>query len=79
MAEEKTYLHLPIDGVTTANGPRTAAKAVVTPIGATLAVRAVTSHVSGIATDTTDDVGSEVALLRTVILAMTDLTTYFKC
>ena len=77
MAEEKTYLHLPIDGVTTSNGPRTAAKAVVTPIGAALAVRAVTSHVSGIATDTTDDVGSEVALLRTVVLAMTDLTTFF--
>ena len=77
MVGYKTYLHLPIDGITTANRLRTTAKAiVVTPVGTTLAVRAVTSHVTSVTADTTDDVRGEVALLGTVILAVTDLTTY---
>lgn len=32
---------------------------------------------SSITADTTDDVGSEVALLRAIVFAMTDLTTFF--
>lgn len=73
----KAYLHLPIDGITTANSPRTAAKAIVTPVTTSLAIRTVTSHMSSITADTTDDVGSEVALLRAIVFAMTDLTTFF--
>jgi hypothetical protein len=34
--------------------------------------------VTRVATNTTNDVGSEVTLLRAVILAMADLTTYSK-
>lgn len=34
---------------------------------------------SGVATDTTDDVGSEVALLWTIVLAMADLTAILAC
>jgi hypothetical protein len=33
--------------------------------------------VTSIATNTTDDVGGEVALLGAVVLAVTDLTTYY--
>ena len=48
---------------------------VVAPVAASLAVGTIASHVSSIATDATDDVGSEVALLGAIVLAVSDLTT----
>ena len=48
---------------------------IVTPVTSTLAVGTITSHVASIATNPTDNVGSEVALLGTIVLAMSDLAT----
>ncbi|OJJ39222.1 hypothetical protein ASPWEDRAFT_362320 [Aspergillus wentii DTO 134E9] len=82
---KKAYLHLTVDSITTTNSSgvtstgTAAAVAIVAPVRASLAVGTVTSHVACIATDTTDDIGSEVALLRAVILAVSDLTTCFGC
>lgn len=71
-----TYLHLTIDSIASTDGSTAAAKAsAVTPFAASLAIRAITSHVTSITTDTTNDVGSEVALFGTVVLAMSNLTT----
>jgi hypothetical protein len=47
----------------------------VSSIRATLSLGTVASHMASIPTNATDDVGGEVALLRTVVLAMTDLST----
>lgn len=74
---KKTYLHLSVDSITAANrfGTTTKAVVVVTPVSTALAVRTIASHVSSVTANTTDDVSSEVALLGTVVFAMTDLTT----
>jgi len=48
---------------------------VVAPGLANLALGAVASHVASLSTDTANDAGREVLLLRAVVLAMTDLTT----
>jgi hypothetical protein len=48
---------------------------VVAPRLADLAVGTIASHMSSLTTDTADDTSSEVLLLGTVVLAMTDLTT----
>jgi hypothetical protein len=47
----------------------------VAHVGATLSIRTISGHVAGVAADSADDVGSEVALLGTIVLAMSDLTT----
>jgi hypothetical protein len=47
----------------------------VAHVGATLSVRTISGHVAGVAADSADDVGSEVALLGAIVLAMSDLTT----
>ena len=77
--EGKTYLHLTIHGITRANSTRIAwtatIAATVAPIAATLAVETIAGHVASIATRTTDDIGGEIALLRAVVLAVSDLTT----
>lgn len=52
-----------------------AARSVVTPTLASLPIRTIATHVACIATHTTDDASSEVLLLRTVVLAMTNLAT----
>lgn len=71
-----TYLHLTVDSVTAANGPAAAeATVVVAPVRAALTVGTITGHVTSVTTDATDDIGGEVALLRTVVLAVSDLTT----
>lgn len=72
----ETHLHLTVDSITSANRPRAMArKAGIMPISASLAVRTVASHMSGVATDTANNVRSEVALLRAIVLAMSNLTT----
>ncbi|KAF2758022.1 hypothetical protein EJ05DRAFT_374576 [Pseudovirgaria hyperparasitica] len=48
---------------------------VVPPIGSTLTVRAITSHMSGIATYATNDIRSKVPLLWAIIFPVPDLTT----
>ena len=72
------YLHLSVDSITATNGSARTAETttvVVAPVGASLAVRTIASHMASVTTDATDDVGGEVALLRTVVLAVSDLTT----
>ncbi|KAL5334044.1 hypothetical protein BJX70DRAFT_391746 [Aspergillus crustosus] len=39
---------------------------VVAPVAAPLAIRTITGHMTGVATNATDDVGSEITLLRAV-------------
>lgn len=78
--ERKAYLHLTIHSVSRTKGTRRSTAAAeataIAPVAASLAVRTVASHVACIATDTTDNVGGKVALLGTVILAVSDLTTF---
>lgn len=84
--QELTYLVFTINCIASANSAscRTASKSArassrgrrpVAPICATLSVRAVSGHVTSVATDSADDVCSEVALLRAVVLPVADLTT----
>lgn len=54
-------------------------RTVVTPAGTPLPVWAITRHVTGVAADTADDVGSVVLLLGTVVLAVTNLATVLAC
>ncbi|KAB8071509.1 hypothetical protein BDV29DRAFT_193199 [Aspergillus leporis] len=74
----RAYLHFTVNGITSTNGSTAAASVttIVTPISTSLAIRTITSHVPCVAADATDDVGGEVALLRTIVLAMSDLATY---
>ena len=75
----KTDLHLSIDriaGTKTSSRGSKVARYVVSSITATLSFRTITSHMTSIATDSTDNVGGEVALLWAVVLPMTNLTTY---
>jgi hypothetical protein len=51
----------------------TTGSAVVAPRLANLAIRTITSHMSSLTADTTDDAGGEVLLLRAVVLSVTDL------
>lgn len=64
-----THLHLAINSVTLS------AWSVVPPISSPLTIRTISRHVSCVTTDTTDDVGSEVALLGTLVPTMADLAT----
>lgn len=75
--KDETYLHLTIDGVSAANSSvrTTPTVAVITPVRTSLAIWAITGHVSGISTNTANNVCGEVALLGAVVLAMTDLAT----
>jgi hypothetical protein len=50
----------------------------IAPICAALAIGTVACHVAGVSADTTDDVGGEVGLLGTVVLAVTDLTALIR-
>ena len=73
-----TYLHLTVNSIASANRTWATAEATIVPIGTSLTVWAVASHMASIATDTANDVRGEVALLRAVILAMSDLTTCLR-
>jgi len=77
-------LHLTVDSIASTNGTRTARTSgttgtgeatVVAPVTASLAIGTIAGHVASVATNATDNVGGEVALLGTVVLAMSDLTT----
>lgn len=74
----KTYLHFAIDGISRSKSSVGPAEAVVTPISAPLSIGTVASHMSRIATNTANDVRGEVALLRAIVLAMSDLTTFSR-
>lgn len=80
--QKETYLHLTVHGIGRAKGTSWSATAAVAtaiaPVAASLTVGTVASHVACVATDTTDDVGGEVALLGAVVLAVSDLTTFLR-
>ena len=65
---------LAIHAVATTNPSAGAGTVAVTPASAALAVGTITSHVTSVTADTTDDVGCEVALFGTIVLAVADLT-----
>jgi hypothetical protein len=74
------YLVLAVDGVSMAESSSTgtsrrSTRTVVAPVLTTLAVGTIAGHVTGVSTDTADDVGGEVALFGTVILSVTNLST----
>lgn len=71
-----TYLVLSVDSIATTNlaGSRALRGTVVAPVTALLSVGTVASHVASITTDAADDVGGEVWLVGTVVLAVTNLT-----
>ena len=77
---DPTYLVFTINRIASSDFPNRAARdssrSIVTPIRSTLSVRTISGHVASVTADTTDDVGSKIALLWAVILAVTDLTTY---
>lgn len=69
-------LHLTVDSIALPDGSAaTAITAAIPPVGTSLAVRTITSHMASIATDATDDVGGKVPLLGTIVLAMSNLAT----
>lgn len=71
-----TYLVFTVNGISaTDTTSRTGSSIIVAPAGTTLSVGTIASHVTRVTADATDDAGSVVLLLRTVVLAMTDLTT----
>lgn len=72
-----TYLILSVDVISTTNlaGSWTSGWAIVAPASTLLPVRTITSHMTSIATNTANDVGREVLLLRTVVLAVSYLST----
>ncbi|KAB8266989.1 hypothetical protein BDV30DRAFT_231983 [Aspergillus minisclerotigenes] len=74
-SSSRQFLHELLEKEYYSTATTTTVTTIVTPIGASLAVRTITSHVTSVATNTTDDVGGKVALFWTVILAMSDLTT----
>jgi hypothetical protein len=79
----RKFLHellvLSVNGITSANAAsgraRSSARTIVAPISTTLSIGAISSHVTCISTDATDDVGREVALFRAVVFSVTNLTT----
>ena len=75
----KSYLVLSVNSISSANAAscraRWTARTIIAPVCTTLSVGAISCHVTSVATDTTNDVGGEIALLGTVVLAMTNLTT----
>lgn len=68
-----TYLHFTVNSIAAA-GPAAKA-AVIAPAGTLLAVGTVASHVARVTAHTTDDAGSKVLALGTVVLAVTNLAT----
>ena len=69
-----TYLHFTVNGIATPDPTCGSAACVVTPVGTPLAIRTVSGHVAGIATDSANNAGRVVLSLRTVIFAMSNLT-----
>jgi hypothetical protein len=73
--------HLTVNSIASTESTRSATASteastgVVAPIATSLAVRTIAGHVSSVATNATDNVGSEVTLLGAVVLAMSNLST----
>ena len=81
LLHECTHLIFSVNRIASPNtssgcATRHATRSIVAPISTGSSVRTITSHVSGVATNATNNIGGKVALLRAVVLAMTDLTTY---
>lgn len=73
---ERTMTYLVLGVVFSASAdPSLGPWAIIAPACAPLSIGTVACHVAGIATHSTDDAGSEVLLLRAVVLAVSDLTT----
>jgi hypothetical protein len=76
---EFTYLHFSVDSITATKSPLRPIKPsrnVIPGIGATLSIGAISRHMPCIAADSTDDIGSEVALFWAVVFAMSNLSTW---
>ena len=75
----KIYFILSVNSISSTNATscrsRRTTRTIVPPICTTLSVGTISSHVTSVAADTANNVGGEVTLLRTVVLAVTDLTT----
>lgn len=72
----ETHLHLAVDSIASTRTATTGRSVtIVTPVTSTLTVGTIASHMASIATDATDNVGSEVALLGAIVLAMSNLAT----
>lgn len=80
---QETYLVVSISfssAADPASRPSTrSTRSIVAPVLASLSVGTVASHVTCITANTTNDAGGEILLLRTVVFAMTDLTTVLAC
>ena len=71
-----TYLHLAINSITTTESSlRGRSRNVVASVRASLPVGTISSHMTSISTNATDDIGCEVALLGAVVFSMSDLAT----
>jgi len=74
----RAYLIFPVNSIATTNAFLRCTEATrnfVSSIRPTLSLGTIASHMASITANATDDVGGEVALLRTVVFAMTDLST----
>lgn len=72
--KHETYFVFAINAVTTANST-SGTRPVVPPTGASLSIRTIASHVACITTDSANDAGRVVLLLRAIIFTMANLTT----
>ena len=72
---EFAYLHFAVNGIATADAASSRTSTIVTPACATLTIRTITSHVTCVTADTTNDARRKVLALWTIVLAVTDLTT----
>jgi hypothetical protein len=74
---EFTYLILAIDSIAATIADTTSRMStwtIVAPAGTSRPLWTITGHMPCVATDTADDVGSEVLALRAIVLAVTNLT-----
>lgn len=69
----QTYVHFTVDSIAAIDSTSRSA-AIVPPACTSLSVGTVTSHVSRVATNTTDDAGRVVLTLRAIVLAVTNLS-----
>ena len=72
--KEVTYLVFPVNSITS-GWSLGAASIIVAPVGPSLSIGTIPGHVSCVATNPTNNVRGEIALLGTVVFAMSNLTT----
>lgn len=76
-SKDDAYLVLAVNDISTADAPSSrpcSTRTIIAPTGTALPIWTIASHMSSVATHTTYDVGGEVLLLGTIILAMADLS-----